>query len=259
MTAPALSLKGVLATDGIAPAQFMEHLIPSSSAQESLLELARVVLTKIAGRDRADFRARRYFDLLENLLIAFRGQLPRVQAKFPVAADRLHEQWAIHGPALLAGIESRAEKGFVAGQTEVYLVHPVTGGGGAPHVRYHSLRIEGVADDPNQALPEVVRMAWMVSSLNLMLPQYADRFPTLRRAFAVGIRGAIPLALAAAAGLKLIASDQQTLQSAINMWLPDPEPELTTMLAEWWAVYQDTHPRWPLALAALDRVLHQRR
>ena len=37
--------------------------------------------------------------------------------------------------------------------------------------------------------------------------------------------------------------------------LPDPEPELAAKLGHWWAAYEDTRPKWPLAVAALDRVL----
>jgi hypothetical protein len=255
MASPVQALKGVLATDGISPIQFLEHLVPLSSGNESLLELSRAVLTKIVGRDRADFRARRYAELVEDISIAFRGELPRLQEKLPVAKERLHEQWATHGPTLLAGIENHTEKGFVVKEAEAFLVHPVTGGGGASHPRYHSFRIEGVAQDPEPALPEVLRMAWMVASLNLIMPRYADRMPALPRTFAVGIRAAIPLVLTTAAELKLAINDKKTLQTAINMWLPDPVADLGAKLSEWWAVYQDTRPEWPLALAALDRVL----
>ena len=255
MATPAQSLKGVLATDGIAAIQFMEHLIPLSSGQESLLEVARAALTKVAGRDRADFRARRYFDLLEDLLVAFRSQLTRLQEKWPLAKGRFEEQWLTHGPTLLAGVENQTEKGFVVKEAEAFVVQPVTGGGGAPHPRYHSFRIEGVAQDPEPALPEVLRLAWMAASLNFLLPHYADHFPTLQRTFAVGIRAVIPVVLTSAAELKLAACDKGALQTAVNMWLPDPEPELAAKLGHWWGAYQDTRPKWPLAVAALDRVL----
>src|SRR5262249_27808608 len=116
-------------------------------------------------------------------------------------------------------------------------------------------RMESVTENLDPALPEVVRLAWLVSSLNLVMPRYTDRFPTVQRCLAVGLRAMIPVVLTVASGMKLAAYYKSTLESAVQMWLPNPEEGLVANLAQWWEVYRDTRPKWYLALAALDRVL----
>jgi hypothetical protein len=257
LSQPVQTLKGVLNVDHIPPLVFMEHLVPLSNGREGIIELARAVVAKIGGREQAEQRGRRYADLLEEIVAPFRIELTRLDEKFPIAKDRFQEQWTRHAESLRAGVNNWTEPAFFAKESEVILIHAVTGGGGAAQPRYRSARIEAVAQDPDPALPEVLRLAWMVSCLNLILPRYTDRLPTVQRTLAVGARAMIPVMLKVASELKLAANDQATMQLAARMWLPDPEANLATKLSEWWAVYQDTKPKWYMALAALDRVLQQ--
>src|SRR5262249_51618279 len=75
------TLRGVMATDHIDPLVFTEHLVPLSNGGEGNLELARSVVTKIAGREFAEKRYRRYSDLLEPMLAAWRLELPRLDER----------------------------------------------------------------------------------------------------------------------------------------------------------------------------------
>jgi hypothetical protein len=255
LAAPVKALKGVLGVDHIPPLGLMEHVVPLSHGAEGMIELSRMSLSKAAGPQIADARFRRYADLLEPVVVAWRQELPRIDQAFPVRRDWLADQWAEHGAALLGLLAGLTEKHFLVAEAQVFLVHPVTGGGGAPHLRYRSARIEAVAANPDPALPEVTRLAWLVASLNLLLPRYTDRFPTLYRCWAIGQRALIPVVVAASKESKITADAGTTIEAAARAWLPDPEPDLAANLEQWWSVYQDTRPKWPLALAALDRLL----
>ncbi len=255
LAAPIQNLKGVLEGDHLIPLAFTEHLVPLSHGAEGCVELALTVLRKLAGRDFAENRHRRYADLLEPILNVWRNELPRLDERWPIRGEWLQGQWTEHETGLLTAVTNWTEHRFILPEAEVFLVHPLTGGGGAAHLRYRSARLESITENLDAKLPEVVRLAWLVSALNLVMPRYTDRFPTVQRCLAVGLRAMIPVALTAAQELKLAALDNATLESAVQMWLPDPEVGLAANLLQWWEVYRDTRPKWPLALAALDRVL----
>jgi hypothetical protein len=63
-------------------------------------------------------------------------------------------------------------------------------------------------------------------------------------------------ALAAAEEVELGRSDRATLILALQTWQPTAWDErVAETFEEWWQVYCETRPAWPVALAALDRML----
>jgi hypothetical protein len=117
-------------------------------------------------------------------------------------------------------------------------------------------RVEAVPSDPVAELSEVLRLAWLVSMLNLDLPRYSETIPPSRLTQVANL-AMIPIILTAAEAIPLAACDEPTLRSAVQTWLPvtDQAERLTATVSQWWEVYRTMRPAWADALQALDRLL----
>jgi hypothetical protein len=167
----------------------------------------------------------------------------------------LREQWEARGPGMLKRMQERLPPDVILAASDVLLVQPALGGDGKPHLVNNTVRIEAVLANPHPKLPESVRLAWLLSQLNLDIPKYSedihpDRLPHIT-AFAM-----LPVVLEAAHYVELVTFDRELLPLAIEAWrLRVPAdvdgPEL---LANWWMTYQEAQPTLAVALKALDEM-----
>jgi hypothetical protein len=241
---------------GVAPTAFLAHVVPLSAGIESNRELASLALTKTIGRQEAASRVDRIAGLFTSLEAAFHAAQPRLEDELALRAQPLRQQWEARGPGLMAGITRLTESDFVVSRADVLLLHPAMGGSGYAHLPYNSVRIEGVLAHPWPQLPEIVRLGWLLSQLNLDLPKYQGGL-TRGRLEAVGYLAMIPVTLEAAAEVELTKSDQPMLRFALQAWgaVPGPEPDYAEPLWDWWQVQRESRMPWVVALAALDRML----
>jgi hypothetical protein len=254
---PAAALKLLCESDGIDPFDFMQRLVPLSVRLPGKLELARAVLVRFVERERADERAA----LFRNRLIAvenpFELQLPRLREQRPLHPEHLPEAWQQHKATLLPAVIQWTEPPVLAEEADVVLMHQVMGGRGDAHPEYNVVRIESAATDPVPALPELLRLLWLLCLVNLDLPRYEEVFQWRKRAFAVGALAFVPVAVAAGADARLVACDRPTIELAARTWLPPTwfGEKQSANLLDWWETYRASRPNWPTALAALDRLL----
>jgi hypothetical protein len=213
-------------------------------------------LTKTVGRQEAAPRIRRFHYLLAELQDAFGAVLPRLSQEWTTSMELLRQRWNYQGASLLGRIVQWTEPGILVDTARVVLVYPALGGGGAAHLPYNLLHIEAQSSDPVRELPEVVRLAWLLSLLNLDLPRYSEG---VRPNYLVTVAGLamIPITLAAAAELQLTRCDPELMGLALKCWLaPSKEAEAwTSTLSQWWETYCAVRPAWGTALQALDRLL----
>ena len=100
-------------------------------------------------------------------------------------------------------------------------------------------------------------MAWLLAQLNLDLPKYAehvaaDRFETL------AAQAMIPPVLAAAEYVDFVRLDAALIARALDEWRvasSDDENSLAETLLTWWTTYDEGQTTWPVALAALEKML----
>jgi hypothetical protein len=256
LAGPATALARSLAVDAVLQERFLQQLVPLAASAEGKRELAQQILTRTDGRGRAEFLGLKYRGHLVDLDTAFKGELPRLDAAMPVAVERWKEEWYRHGPGLLAEVTYKSEDAVLASEAAVLLVHPVRGGGGCAYLAANAVCVEAVATDPVAELPEVLRLVWLLSQLNLDLPRYSDLLPNARRLGTVGALAMLPITLAAAGELKLISCDERAIGLAVRTWLqPDDAETVAGRLSQWWEVYRDTRPPLATALAALDRMI----
>ncbi|MGD9636048.1 MAG: hypothetical protein AB7G28_18035 [Pirellulales bacterium] len=167
----------------------------------------------------------------------------------------LLEQWEARGPGLLRQIARSTEESIAVDAAEVTLVYPIIGGNGIAHRAVNTVSFEAVLTNPVESLPEVLRLAWLLTQLNLDLPMYADNIAAEHRD-AVAQWATVPPVLAAAEYVELAPLSEQSLAEAIEAWrLPGGNSEQAATLLEWWSTYQDGGTSWAVALAALEQML----
>jgi hypothetical protein len=187
---------------------------------------------------------------------SFMAALPNVVEELELRARPLREQWDARGPGLLNGVGEITEGELVPAQGTVNLVHPVLGGGGIVYPNFNTVLLEAVLTNPVPALPEVVRLGWLVSQLNLEMPRYQGEMPR-ERVFELGSWAMLPATLAAAQDLDLAKLDEPTMRQAIKAWrIAAPRSSAFVHdLMSWWKTYQVDRPPWNVAIMTLDMLV----
>jgi hypothetical protein len=254
-------VKELIAATGIAGErqnQLLVHLAANSGGIENNNQLAEVALVKTLGRGQASEGAIRELAYaianIENALLKAR---PGLVDELLMRGEPLRQQWEARGPGLWRYIGQRTEPGLLVEQADVFLVLPVLGGGGAAHWQYNSVRIEAVLANPIHELPEVLRLAWLLSQLQLDLPIYAETIsPAKWQVIAPLIM--IPVVLLAAEEVELARYDLRTLALAVEQWTgvtSDIAAAQAKTLDAWWQAYHAARPRFPVAFASLAEML----
>jgi hypothetical protein len=255
---PAQELERALREEHIELGDFLLHVVPLAAGNLSMKELAEVALTKILGRREVPFRLLRFQGLLTELMNAFAAALPELLPDLEAGVESFRRRWNYHGAALLAGVANWTEPSVLVAEATVVLVHPALGGGGVAHLPYNLARIEAVSADPVPELPETLRLAWLLSMLNLDLPAYREGITPKRLDTVAGL-AMIPVVLSAAEGVELAKCDEQTMALALRTWPSFGEVEETHLapLCQWWDVYRTMRLPWAEALKALERLLEE--
>jgi hypothetical protein len=249
---PAASLRNAVQALASDVELVFDHLIPLSARIDSPAQLAEVTLTKLLGSGQSAVEAAPLARSLVALDTAFQAAFPHALRELELRAEPLCGQWEARGPGLFAAVARLTDAELIAERAEVILVQPALGGAGAAHRLYNSVHIEAVLANPIAELPEVLRLGWLLAQLNLDLPKFQGEMRRDRLA-RVGALAMLPPILAAAEQVELARNSVETLTTALSAWhAPPVEP---ARLSEWWDTYQSARPSWPVALAALERML----
>ncbi len=249
---PLIAVRSVLPT-------FLEHLCGLSPELDGNRQLAEVALNKSAGRGRAEKHVLALARAISGVESAMSVVRPNLAADLELRVGPLRSAWESRGPGLLQLIAGLTSRELLVDRADVILVEPVSAGGGGAHPPYNSVRIEALLANTDDRLPEVLRLAWLLSQLQLELPVYADHVsPHHRReVFALSM---LPAILAAAEQVELVRFNAETVALAIELWRiwkDRSAAELAATLLTWWQIYTESRPPWPVALGALDRMLDE--
>lgn len=190
---------------------------------------------------------------LENVV---RSRSPELAEELRLRERPLREQWEARGPGLLMTVARQTEPQFIPESAEAVLVAPYAGGHGLAHAETNRVTFEAVLANPVAQLPEVVRLAWLISQLNGELPRYAESLsrPAVRERLIP--LATIPPVLAGAELVELARCDEDTIALAVEAWrLPVDAPTTAPVLWQWWSTYTESATAWPVALAALEHML----
>ncbi len=106
---------------------------------------------------------------------------------------------------------------MVVESADVFLLQPVLGGGGRAYTLYNAVGIEAVLANPVPSLPEIARLGWLWTQLNLDLPTFQDQVGR-DRLREIGPLATLPPLLAAAEEVELVRFNRETLAAALAAW-----------------------------------------
>lgn len=236
---------------GAQPTAFLAHLIPLSADNAPLGALAATALVKTIGRQEGDQHAASLAVALRQLDAALAAARPKLTDELLMRRDVIQEQWDARGPGFLATVKRLTDATVVPERADVLLTHPLLGGGGDPWILYNRVTLEAVLAIPHAALPEVVRLGWLLSQLNLELPAMSELIAP-KRLPQVASLAMLCVALQAAEEVELARANEETMSLALTAWRLDTQPLTAADLWIWWQTYLAARPSWPAALAALD-------
>jgi hypothetical protein len=260
LTTPTDALRRFLIARNVGIEPFFDHLVPRAATTESNRPLADAVLTKLLGRSRGEPHAAELAGLLGDCERAYFAAFPRLVDELALRTGPLRELWEAHGPGLLAGVVRRTDRRLAVEAATVVAVQPFGGAGGRSYPPYNALTIEAVLTNPLAQLPETVRLAWLVASLNGDLPDFVEslapgtRTDETQRLIQLAV---LPAVLEAAADVEVVRPSTELLATAAAAWnAPLVEgPRTVELLAGWWEFTKTSGTPWPIALAGLQRLL----
>jgi len=193
---------------------------------------------------------------ISDLEAAINRAQPALAEELAARVRPIREQWEARGPGMLQEIARLTDASVVPPAAEIVLVAPYVGGHGGAHAAYNRVTFEAVLFNPHPELPEVVRLAWLLSQLNSELPRFADALPAGRAAESFRL-AMIPPVLAGAEAVELARCDEQAIAMALAAWrVRDARAEqLAKQMWAWWNAWLEGQAKWPVANAALERML----
>lgn len=241
-------------------ARFWSLLVGHSAIIDSNTELAQAVVRKAAIRVGDKTAISQLAGFISDIEAAYNQLFPKFQEQLPLRARPLQEHWLGFGPGLLAHLGRLTQKELLVSEARVVLLQPILGGAGVAHIDLNLVRIEAVLTNPMVELPEVVRLAWLLSQLQLDLPIHSDTIGTnlLARLAPLAM---LPPILAAAEVMELSKCDESVAELAIEQWhIPVPRDkdihtEIVPVMMDWWETYLQTRPGWQTALQAFAKML----
>ena len=253
---PALQLQEFLDTATIPIDLFWEHVVPLAAGIGSNSELASVVVAKSCGRGSlAPATVETLAGCISDFEAAWENALPNIAKQLVTRSEKLQSAWEARGPGMMARIGELTDDNLVVSNATVILVYPSGGGDGAAHLPYNSVRIEAMLTNPNESLPEPVRLAWLISQLNLDVPIYSEKINGRKLDWLAGL-AMLPAVLEAGQWTELVQDPRVAVPMALAEWeiVADNHDEVAGVLLQWWDTYQASRPSWGVAFEALDRM-----
>ena len=196
--------------------------------------------------------------LIADCRSAYAAHLPKLADQLKLRAGPLKERWDAYGPGLLRAIAARIWDGsppedWWPPRIETLLMQPARGGAGGFDPDSQRVWIEAMLTDANPAVPEVLRVAWLISRVAIELHTREKSGEHSRRLpwpFA-----SVPIVLAAAADLDLVAASPMPVRVAMGLWdLGDHRH--ADVVERWWSERERTGTPLPVSLKTLDEMLH---
>ncbi len=244
---------------GVPKPRFWNTLLPLVMAGANNAELAERTLIRVlppAVRDPA--RVSEFSGLIGAVERAARNQFPNYEREIQLRQEPLQQLWESVGPGLLRLIGNLTETSLIVSLAQVVLVQPTVGGAGYAHLATNRVHIEAVLTNADVALPETLRLAWLLSQLDFERPVYSELINAFDLHRVAGL-AMIPPTLLAAADLELCGFSQETVLRAVRLWLADTDDvdaeALSQVLMTWWETYEGSRPQWRTAITGLDRML----
>ena len=196
--------------------------------------------------------------VLTDMQQQFDRAYPDYDREMPLRTGPLRQLWDGFGAGLLRQVERLTGQPLMVEQAEVVLVQPILAGMGYAHLATNRIHLEALLTHADPQLPEALRMAWLLSQLDLERPIYSERIHGRRLRFVAGL-AMLPPVLHAGQELELCHASSDLVEQAIRVWRIDvgqhPPAAAAAVVSGWWETVLATRPSWPIALTGLDQLL----
>jgi len=274
---PALAMHRTMLQAGLSSDAMWPHLCASACQRNEMTDIVADALANAepAGRDLAAIQAEliRSAGKLDGNL---RAILPALEDELRHRSRPLREQWDARGPGLARSLNGTFNQGVALEQADVFLVHPVLGGGGEIDLKHTALRFEALLANPVPSLPEVVRLSWFLAQLMCQQADQGDagehhavEHTVVDKDLRQTKRGArhwhalatVPATLAAAEAVELAVCNAELVELAITTWCQRPfelssrsPSETARCVWNWWQA-RDASATWNQAVSELNQQL----
>jgi hypothetical protein len=242
------------------PRRFWISLIGNAAMIASNSELATAVVRKSNVSLSEDTAITQLGGFLDDIEAAYNSLFPKFNEQLLLRAKPLQEQWLGFGQGLIAHLGRMTQKSLIAEEARVILLQPARGGAGVAHLDNNMARIEAVLTNPLVELPEIVRLTWLLSQLQLDLPMHCDPLGNHAAQRLAPLMMLAPT-LAAAEVVELSKCDESIAELAIEHWhIPVPRDKdiqgtVVPLIMDWWETYLQTRPNWTTAMQAFAKML----
>jgi len=268
IAAPMAELNSRLAAADIDFAVFWQRLVTAAAAGESDIEACSSSLIAAGCSSLStDATGNAIASQIADIRLIYSERYPKLAEQLALRGRPIREQWDGYGAGLLKRIGKLTHPSFLPKSIAVQLISPYRGGDGGLDASAARIWIEAVLANPIPEIPEVLRVAWLVAQVGMIEAVSAgpedsrgDPLVSPVRLPRVAALATLALTLEAASYLELITTPAETLSlifvKAADAWRLHEDSESLDLLKHWWKQFQDLQTPPPVALKALDRMLH---
>jgi hypothetical protein len=155
---------------------------------------------------------------------------PLADDELTLRSGPLRAAWEARGPGLWHSLQNVLQDNLRSLSASVILVRPALGGGGEVFAEHSAISFEAMLANPHPALPEVVRLAWLLAQICIgsSIDERHNAAPAL-----------VPATLAAAEEVELARCDSPTVAAALHAWhLVDDQDASSPLAEEIWNQWQ---------------------
>lgn len=236
---------------------FWRQLLALAADHPSNQELAERLFRRLVSSSLSPATVSLFAGTIASCKAVMRRRFGQMMEELAVRAGPLTLAWEARGPGLLYQLSALTESDFLVESATVLLVQPVVGGDGVAHLNTNRVHIEAMLTDVDAALPETLRLAWLLGQLNLDRPIYGEKIHghSLGELAELAL---LPAVLTAADHVQLAAFTSETVQLALANWLRTPAEMLQPLeqvLTAWWETAKESNWPWQTALVGLSKMV----
>lgn len=256
---PATNLNNRLLSASIDVAEFWHQLISQHLDDGGNARALEVALLQAGCSElQLEQTAGAIANCLGECRLAFQKRFPKLTEQLKLRSKPLRDGWDKMGQQLLDNIARTIWKDdppdeWWPPRVDGLLVQPLRGGDGDFDVASRTFWIEALLSDIDPEVPEVLRIAWLLTQLAIELQMREKSSETV-----TGMPwslAAIPIVLSAAGEMGLSSGDMLPIAPACSLWRIGDDSTAQTV-QKWWLQWLHSDSPMPVALKALDRMLH---
>ena len=258
---PVTEVNNRLFASAVDVSQFWQHYLLQIMSDVSMEKACGLALLSAGENElQVDQTTKAIVNRLGDARLAFLNRYPKLSEQLELRARPLKERWETFGPGLLnqvgkqIWIDNPPDEWWMTHVTAA-MVLPMRGGDGGCDAARSRLWLEAMLTDVEPGVPEVLRVAWLVTSM--AIDSYARETSDDLRLMLPWSLVSVPLVLNAGRELELVRGEQLPVSEAMQLW-HFGDAEIAETVSHWWMNQTDSTAPMPARLKQLDEMLPPR-